>query len=162
MHFETVFDIAEVGYKAWYFPAVGLLFIVLGAVILLVPPNYLRFIIAGPPSRTAGWVLLIGALLWTAVAFVGTFVPYIASRNALRTGAYSLVEGSVTDFVPQKREGKGPQESFTVAGQRFEYSAYTPLPGFNTPHSHGGPIQEGVYVRIAHKANTILRLEIAR
>jgi hypothetical protein len=59
------------------------------------------------------------------------------------------------------REGHA-DESFVVGGRRFSYSDYSVTPGFNNTRSHGGPIDNGVYVRITHRGNTILRLEIAR
>jgi hypothetical protein len=69
--------------------------------------------------------------------------------------------GPVTDFRPMPREGHA-DESFVVGGRRFSYSDYSVTPGFSNTRSHGGPIDNGVYVRITHRDNTILRLEIAR
>jgi hypothetical protein len=58
---------------------------------------------------------------------------------------------------------RGPRnQSFVVGGQRFSYSDYRMTAGFNNTRSHRGPIDNGVYVRITHRGNTILRLEIAR
>jgi hypothetical protein len=51
-------------------------------------------------------------------------------------------------------------ESFTVNGVKFEYSDFVVTPGFNNATSHGGPIREGLPVRISHIDNTILKLEV--
>src|SRR5262245_32044716 len=41
------------------------------------------------------------------------------------------------------------KESFVVNGRRFEYSDYTATAEFNHARSHGGPMREGIHVRIA-------------
>jgi len=53
-------------------------------------------------------------------------------------------------------------ETFTVNGVRFSYSDFGVTCGFNNSASHGGPIREGLQVRIHYVGNAILRLEVAR
>ena len=158
MHFETVFDVAQAGYKDWWVPAIGLIFVAIGAALAFFP-RWASLVISAPPW--AGWPLIIFALIWMLGAFTLSYFPYIWAREALLSGDHSVVEGPVTDFVPMPRDGKG-KESFTVAGQKFEYSPYGGTPGFNNASSHGGPLNSGTYVRVTHIGNTILRLEIAR
>jgi hypothetical protein len=79
----------------------------------------------------------------------------------LREGQYSVVEGPVTDFVPMPYEGQS-QENFAVNGHRFSYSDYSMTAGLRNAASHGGPIREGLYVRISYSGNLILRLEVAQ
>jgi hypothetical protein len=64
----------------------------------------------------------------------------------------------VEDFRAM-RQGRN-WESFTVAGQKFSYSDFDLEPGFNTSRARGGPIDEGVVVRITHRHGKILRLEV--
>lgn len=162
MRFETVFDVAEAGYKSWWFPASGLIFLALGAAILLFP-KWVRLVFSGPTSRASGWTLIIFASAWTLCAFIPTYYEYILARNALLSGDHRVVEGPVTDFIPMRSDGKGGPESFSVAGQKFSYSDYSIMPGFNNTRSHGGPIDSGFYVRVTyHRTDTILRLEIRR
>jgi len=53
-------------------------------------------------------------------------------------------------------------ESFTVSGVPFSYSDYIPKAGFNQTSSHGGPIHEGLPVRIWYVGNEIVKLEIKK
>ena len=80
----------------------------------------------------------------------------------------SVVEGPVENFVPMPYQGHS-LESFDVAGVHFAYSDYVLTSGFNNTSSHGGPIRQGLYVRIhyvrlgrSEDANSIVRLEIRR
>lgn len=66
----------------------------------------------------------------------------------------------MTDFVPQPCNGKG-MERFEVQGRIFEYSDYRVTPGFRTSVCNGGPIREGLRIRVSHSGNLILRLEVA-
>jgi hypothetical protein len=54
------------------------------------------------------------------------------------------------------------EESFTVEGHRFSYSDYIVTSGFHNTASHGGPIREGLHVRVTYSGNLILRLEVAQ
>jgi hypothetical protein len=65
----------------------------------------------------------------------------------------------VRNFKPMPYAGHA-EESFDVAGVPFRYSDYQVSVGFNNTASHGGPIREGLPVRISFVGNTILRLEI--
>jgi hypothetical protein len=54
-----------------------------------------------------------------------------------------------------------PNETLSVNGVEFSYSDYVIVPCFNNTTSHGGPIRDGLRVRIAYSGNCILKLEIA-
>src|SRR5262245_41057810 len=113
MHFETVFDIAQAGYtgwmvSAWMVSAFCLAFVALGALMFLILTK-LRNVFSIPIGRLFNWVLfgrwvdwmlLIFPLLWTAMVSISSITGYVASRNALQSGAYSVIEGPVTDFIP--------------------------------------------------------------
>jgi hypothetical protein len=77
----------------------------------------------------------------------------------LNTGQYSVAEGPVTHFVANPYK---PAESFSVNGHRFFYSEGIVIAGFHDTAAHGGPIREGLYVRITYSGNLILRLEVAQ
>ena len=69
-----------------------------------------------------------------------------------------IVEGPVTSFHPMPYSGHD-YESFVVNGVGFKYSEAV-TSGFNNTASHGGPIHEGLMVRIWHYKGKILRLDI--
>jgi hypothetical protein len=92
---------------------------------------------------------------------------YSTLRDALQRGDAQVVEGRVEEFTPMPFNGKA-QERFTVCGVPFSYSDSIETGGFNRSSSHGGPIREGLWIRIsyvgntiAYVGNTIARLEIA-
>lgn len=176
MKYEVVFDVAQAGYRNWWFPACGLLF--LGFCILIkffakqmaekpfqfgeiVPtPNPTK-----PPSKSRllpPICLTVFCLLWVVLAFTGTLTDYLNLREAIDSGRYEIVEGKVTDFTPGGEWRGHTTESFLVKGKRFEYSWYSVTAGFNQTEPHGGPVREGLWVRIAHVNGEIARLEIAQ
>ncbi len=87
------------------------------------------------------------------------------AARSLESGEYLTVEGQVTDF----RTGfRGGGERFTVHGVRFSY-AYSDLtrPGFHRDASHGGPVRQGLYVRIRYRPTEplppqILEIEVRK
>lgn len=90
----------------------------------------------------------------------GNLSAHSEAVKALRSGRYEIVEGTVTNFVPMPWEGHA-NESFDVAGHHYEYSDFVVTTGFRQSRSHGGPIREGLRVRIADVGGRIFRLEIA-
>jgi hypothetical protein len=101
------------------------------------------------------------ALIWTVIAFAGTYRDYHAIRKTLDRNQVNIVEGKVTNFRPMPHSGHA-MESFCVEGTCFEYSDYVVTSGFNNTASHGGPIREDLQVRISYIGNTIVRLEVQK
>jgi hypothetical protein len=162
--FTTVFDAAQQRWQAWWFPAFGLIFVALGALLILMPELMQRLLPRGLQGRARyvfSWVYFLFALLWTGFAFSKTLQEYETIKSVLNDGRYSVVEGPVTNFVPMPDSGHG-LESFTIDRRRFSYSDYIVTFGFNKTASHGGPIREGLYVRITYYGDLILRLEVAQ
>ena len=87
------------------------------------------------------------SVVWTAVTFFSTYSDYVHLRNSLQNGQFDFLEGPVTQFIPMPYEGH-TYEGFVVDGKRFEYSDYNVSNGFNNTSSHGGPIREGIKVRV--------------
>jgi len=102
-------------------------------------------------------------LLLTFYAFSASGVQdmYARARAAYVQGQYSTVEGTVTNFHPMPYSGH-QNETFSVDGMQFSYSDYVLIPCFNNTSSHGGPIREGLRVRIAYSGNCILKLEVSQ
>jgi energy-coupling factor transporter transmembrane protein EcfT len=157
MDCSIVFDIRNSGLRTWWFPSAGLFFVAIG--VALARFRY-RFAKKGLPSSFP-WLFLGFSVFWTCLTTVATVGSYVSLRHALSSGNYQFVEGIVHNFKPMPYEGHA-MESFDVAGEHFEYSDYDITSGFNNTSSHGGPILDGVYVRIRHRSGTILHLEICR
>ena len=77
---------------------------------------------------------------------------YARARDSYVKGDYSIAEGSVVNFHPMPYSGH-QNERFSLNGVEFSYSTYVIVPCFNNTASHGGPIREGLRVRIAYSGN---------
>jgi hypothetical protein len=113
------------------------------------------------------WAVLVLALMeiLTIYSAWGELSVDSACNSAFKSGRYSVVEGAVENFRPMPYEGHANEE-FQVGSVRFSYSDYEDRPGFNQSSSHGGPIREGLKVKISYSddcgewPNTILKLEV--
>ena len=157
--YKVAYDLLEEGYSGWsadiiFFlcalPGVGLVWIIkkktdekerrLRRLLLILP-----YVMA-----------IFPALLGAATLYTG-LNEYYNMQKMLREGRASYVDGTVTDF-----HGGKNYESFEVNGKRFSYDYKTANAGFRQTKYHGGPIDEGVNVRMWHDRGTIMRLEVAR
>ena len=100
-------------------------------------------------------------MLWTVVTFALTYPDYQTLVNAVDSGQINVVEGKVSDFKAMPLSGHA-MERFCVSGVCFEYSDYVVTAGFNNTSSHGGPIREGLPVRVIYVGNCIAKLEVKR
>ncbi len=74
-------------------------------------------------------------------------------------GEYRVVEGIVERFKPMS-PGHHGNESFWVSNELFKYSTNNIKPGFRKTKVTGGPIREGLNVRISYINGMIVKLEI--
>src|SRR5260221_3336043 len=153
-NFIKVFDVLDSGFKDWSFSAIGLIVCAIGIAIVLFP----RIIKAtGIPflnleskwQKVFRYFILGFAVLWTALAFSGTYFAHLQHQALVREGRCRIVEGPVENFVPMPFSGH-PEESFDVSGVPFKYSEYAVTDAFNNTSSHGGPINKESYVRICY------------
>jgi hypothetical protein len=162
MTFTTVFDAGQQGYSNWWFPAIGLVFVAYGVAQILWPNMIWRVLPAGPRAGGRGQVynraIVVVASIWTFVTFFITAMGSLGAGHRLAQGLYEVAEGPVTNYANNGRS----VESFSVNGHRFSYSDYIATSGFHTTAGHGGPIREGLYVRITYSNDQILRLEIGK
>jgi hypothetical protein len=107
-------------------------------------------------------VWIAGVLLLGGLGSSNVIHQYVQCKRWSESRDYSLVEGTVTNFHPMPKSGHDT-ERFTVEGVKFEYSDFDlSKGGFNNTASHGGPIREGLPVRIAYRDGRILKLEIGK
>ena len=152
--YRVAFDLSQKSFE-WWFPAFGLVFVAIGGVIVWLgrTRNWQG------SRRIAGYFMIGFACLWSGVTFSTTFSDYAALHSAYRRSQFSVVEGRVTNFRPMPYEGH-QLECFSVQSQTFCYSDYVVTAGFSNSASHGGPIREGLPVRISYIGNSIVRVEV--
>ncbi|GAB3456801.1 hypothetical protein GCM10027321_10710 [Massilia terrae] len=162
MEYRTVFDVAEAGYKTWTAPAFGLIFVVAGGVLVARRKNLGGWWSKHPRVSAAFAYYMFGfAVLWTVGVFISTYSEYLSLSKALSTNNVRVVEGVVSNFKPMPKSGHA-MERFCVSGTCFEYSDYMVTGAFNNTSSHGGPIHEGMLVRVSFVRNSIVKLEVAK
>jgi TM2 domain-containing membrane protein YozV len=88
------------------------------------------------------------AVIFTITSGLSIFIRYFNLRQCYINKNYNIVKGVVENFNPMPYTGH-KLESFTIDGILFEYSDYDlSTGGFRRTKSHGGPIDEGVYIKI--------------
>lgn len=102
---------------------------------------------------------MLGTFLLVFEIFFGLpMISAIGLSHQLAEGRAEVVEGPVTiDF----EVGGGKNECIAVADRRFCYSDWVLTPGFNRTRALGGPMQNGLQVRISSIGDTIVRVEMA-
>lgn len=154
MPYITVFDISQQSVD-WWFPAAGFLFLVIGIVFV----KFISKLEGHRNAKLVGWFMIVFASFWTLIAAVSMYSSHTDFLGAYKAAQYSVIEGTVEDFHPMPYSGHA-EECFRVENERFCYSDYVIDPGFRQTASHGGPIREGLPVRITYYQGRILRLEI--
>lgn len=149
---KEYYNVLDSGYKVFSFGAAGLGMIAVIILIIIFNNQHLKRFQRIIRTFTFGL-----AIFWTALAFIIAGSEYFSCINAMKNGTYKEVEGIVENFDPMPHSGH-KEESFTVNGVKFEYSDYTITAGFNNSKSHGGPIDQGKYVRIKYHKGIILQL----
>jgi hypothetical protein len=163
MEYHTIFDISQVGYKAWPFVLIGVALMLVTISMFLFPRFWERIPFRGPEfMRRYGVYIFTGFFtIWTLLVFATTYSDYAYAKNEYLEGKVGVVEGAVSNFKPGTNERGSAYESFCVKGACFTYSDYEESAGFNTMTINGGPIREGLPVRVTFVGNTIVKLEVA-
>jgi len=162
MDYVTVFDASAFLLKGIVFVVPGLVLSLVGAVLVF-RPAALEAVGFRRPMKWPifNWLFFLLAVAWTAIAGTTIISRSLDASEALHGGKCEVVEGRVENFHPMPSGGHDT-ERFEVNGTHFSYSDFMVTAGFNNAASHGGPIREGLQVRICHQSGVILRLEVAR
>ncbi len=153
--YKVVFDISRQGY-AWWFPACGLLIVLAGLLLMIANARRAR------PKRAlslAGFSVAACGVFWTVIVFGATYSEFRYAHGVYQRGEFYEVEGPVHDFRPMPASGHG-RECFEVEDRTFCYAGSALEVGFNQTQARGGPVREGLPVRIEYVGGTILRLEV--
>jgi hypothetical protein len=103
------------------------------------------------------------SVVWTVTSLYALLSDYSHKCGSLRDRDFAIVEGTVRHFAPRASIGLPfSGETFEVGDHRYEYSDFFLHAAFNNTQMHGGPIREGLQVRIHDVDGQIARLEVAR
>lgn len=154
--YQVVFDAARGAFSPVRLVMPGLFLALVGLAVVAVGRR-LRGRLARLTTMVAGLVVAAWAITWTTLVYRENVAANAEVRRALETGAYTTVEGQVTNYTREPRGGRRP-ERWTVAGHTYELSSFR-LP--RTP-LRPGIVKEGMWVRIAEVNGQIARLEIRK
>ena len=123
---------------------------------LCVAPGIFRLAVRDGANKGLMLVWLAAWILAGAVGVTNVFASHFRCARRLRTGDFRVAEGTITNFVPMPYGGH-TSERFIVGRTEFSYSDFDlSKGGFRHTASHGGPLRQGLYVRIAHHDGVIL------
>ena len=150
---KEYYNVLDSGHGVLGFAGAGLGMVAIGIIVIIL----MRKFKANRSYQIFMYFWTGFGVLWTTLAFMGTGSEYFSCVSAMKDGTYKEVEGIVENFDPMPHSGH-KNESFTVKGVKFEYSDYGVSTGFNNTKSHGGPIDEGKFVKIKYYDEKILQL----
>lgn len=162
MHYATIFDASVHPYRNLTFVLPGLVFAFVGA-IMVFRPAWIEAAFRRPFRHryVFRWFFFLFSVFWVVTVTATQLNDSIGASRDAASGNCQIVEGRVEHFHPMPAAGHD-MEHFDVKGVEFSYSDYVVSGGFNHTSSHGGPIREGLPVRICYRDGEILRLEIAQ
>ncbi len=164
MAYEMYYDAALYGFTAWTSVLITLPFVAAVIFLFSKPTSYW-----GAPKVSAKLIngfryfYLCMTLFFLITSLSETYSNYLLYKNYVENNEFQVVEGVVTNFQPYV-ERRSPEE-FCVNDVCFKFRDYLTTWGFNQNASDGGPIHEGLQVRIAYvegEENIIVRLEIGK
>jgi hypothetical protein len=151
--YKTIFELGLASFP-WARVLHPLPFILIGLLLF-------RFCRSRPIYRVTGLIVAPLASILFLISLI-LFIPnYVRLRSSYGSGRSSVVEGIVENFQPAPRSGPA-RESFSVRGATFSYNALDDTPCFHNAPIHGGPIRDGLDIRILYKDGCIQRVEVRR
>jgi hypothetical protein len=158
---SLIYDFAGQGFSDWWFLLLGLSLGLLGIVFFI--GAYASF-----RRRTSVFNTLfcIGSAIfsvgWIGIGAYQTAQSYTLYRKLLDTrskGQETRIDGIVENFSPYNLQNHISVERFQIDDHVFSYSPNEIRPGFRQTQERGGPIQNGLYLRVSFVGDTITHLE---
>lgn len=145
---RLVYDATQVGYYGWWMPLLGGL---AGAAISRLLWRHADDWPNPGKRRALSTFLAAFSVIWFLGFTWAVFVPQRHLKSALRRGEYSVREGVVRNLVPGSKTDNFDEEwDLDVNGTLYHYR-YNPAntyAGFRHTIPHGGPVREGLRVRV--------------
>ena len=154
LSYHVVFDMSRQPPDGWWWPVLPL--VIVGVLVRFAQRPNVRW----PPALQQ--VLVGFAFVMTFVSGIFFLIRHLEQRGALEAGNVRVVEGIVTEFIPEMHNLKHPEQFVVVlGGARYPYS-YSSSLGTGGLNKSKGQIRNGLRVRITDRDGAILRLEVAR
>lgn len=150
--YHLAYDIAQSGFDVW--PALLVAWIITALLALEVRYPFIPYI--SPPFAQKTMRLLVFFIV-LSVTIIGTcysIYSYWSVLQAIKNQRVSKIEGIVTKF-----RASATIERFCVQDTCFAYPTSLTNVGFRQLSSNGGPIHEGLNVRVIFIGDIITHLE---
>lgn len=153
------YDLLTSSIGNWWLPALGpvffgaaLLFYLIGRSVERKPMTpFRRFTLVSP---------IYASIVWTGAAFAWACNEYYQFSHVYQQGKYREISGKIENVAGAGHEQRRGYERFEVGGVQFSYSNSLSSPGFHKTRAFGGPIRDGLLVRVRYIDGAIVRLEI--
>lgn len=149
--YKTIFELGPRSFP-WQRVIQPLIFLTMGLLLIKFFKNKRPYLVVGVfVASMASLFLLISMVI---------FIPnFVLLRTAYTSGKTVVVEGVVQNFRPAPSLGPAI-ESFSVDGVSFAYNALDNTSCFHNAPFRGGPIREGMDVRIHYYGDCIQRIDL--
>ena len=163
-----VYDILQTSWVSTMNPTMGVVITALGCVMIAVnmwrkhrglPVYNWRRRSDKPDRGIAFLVLAYGLVIMIGIARM-SYVDYTNLRTAYESGQCKVVEGTVEHFHAVQTMKNAKKESFDIGSTHFAYPDSGNTAAFSTTAAYGGPMRNGLPVRIHHCNGDIVRLEV--
>jgi len=152
MNYVTIFEIAKQDFP-WWFVSLGLIAFCIGLIVFFfVPLLRAKFVAAA---------FMILGLGWSLLSYSSARRQFTSYHASYAKGNFSVIEGKVENFVPMLPNGHSA-ERFTLGRIKFSYAEGIITPCFHHTQPHGGPMRDGLQVRISYVDDCILKLEVVQ
>lgn len=145
---HTVFDITAgpdgIGGDVWFRLAVGLGLTAAG----------LRWLLRAWRARAGG------RRMFNALGLAGFGVAWLVLYLPGWRGPSEVTEGTVHVTHMQSEHGHSDGDKIIVGGKQFEINHFAWTPSYRRTIAYGGALREGVYARLHHYGDTIVKIEV--
>ena len=157
--YVTIYDASQQSFGYWLLalPFAGIIIIDLIAFAILWRSRCKGIKLPFVPIILTGGMLLFATVV-LSVLFLKPLFEWRLYNHLITAEEAPCVEGVITDFKPMP-EGGHADESFIVDGRRFRYSSYDITSGFNKTVVRGGPLKEGMNVKLWYYEGVILKIQ---
>lgn len=158
MSYRVIYDVSQEPIVEPIFLWLGLLFILVGFLYVVAS----RQVVLNSRKENSNKLNKKKAnffLFFTILIFIANLAHGYITHKRLSFGKPSIVEGVIEQFKPMNYAGHD-YEKFCVSNICFTYSDFITTGGFNNTSSHGGPIRQGLYMRISYMDSVIVKIEL--
>lgn len=170
VEYITIFEIS----RKWtdYFIVLSVICAIIGlslaaVLIIYVLKNWKNWQTDKKPRKEIIFLIFF-ILIWGLGWSFGSFVIYSNIRfgNEL-TGAYysdnyEIIEGIVEVLHQQPKSGHDSGDLIRINHKEIEFSYFGSTPAYHQTISHGGVLENGVYVRLYLYKGNILRIDVSK